>query len=280
MFLRWVAPLCLSLAFALPARAQNTSQPTSASGLSTQYVKRPIVLPQGTVRVDIANPNYSSLDSGLINGGRGFRVSRSGVCRSGPQFEMSSCVDLGLGAGVGLLPNLEAGVFLVPLRFSPYSDFGNIEAYGRYSLADSNKLSLAAQVAVSMPTDRDFGVSLGGAFNLKIDPRLIIEVGAELEIFVRDSANIILDVPAALIFQVAPPFFVGVKTGAIAIFDSHFYSPFGFLAGYTIRDGRTLVDISASFTFDTFYRSRGREPFSTEFWSLTLGGRIYFADLF
>merc|ERR1711916_216046 len=86
---------------------------------------RPQTLPRRVFRIDAAPSDFGFMDHGELNSGRGFRVRESGG-------NGDAVVELGMGFGYGIGRAFEFGALVLPLRLSPDSDIGDMEAYGRY----------------------------------------------------------------------------------------------------------------------------------------------------
>jgi hypothetical protein len=243
------------------------TSPARAGGLEATggYMKRPLTLPRGRLRIDAAPSDYGYMDFGRINNGRGFDI----IVQPGPEV-----VYLGAGAALGVIDNLEVGLLALPIQMSP-GDFRDLEAYGRYQFLDG-KFQLAGQATMMIPTGGQFGIGLGLPAIISLSDRVRIDTGLEFEILTTPG-RFNLDIPAAFAFSVTDNIFVGPRTGIrVDDFDG-MAIPLGVFAGGTVAD---IVDISGSFTWNNFlYAGNALDTFNLDYVEITVGATM-FLDVF
>lgn len=253
-----------------------------------RYADRSMTLNKGTLRVDGGPSDFGLLDSGMINSGRGFRISDIGT---------DTAVSLGLGVGYGITDAFEVGALALPLNFAPdgVDAFGNPELYARYRFMTGN-VEVGAQAAVQIPLndypfmgDYSFGFSAGLPVLVRLGKMGRMDTGIEGEFLFGDrvdpaggtsSSMINIDVPLAFNFNVTDNVFLGGRTGLLvrdvteADFDA-FSVPLGIQGGYTLNKG--VADLTAWFKFpaflggDTYYG----DTVNLDYWEIGFGANFF-----
>lgn len=257
-----------------------TEAPSSGGGKNpTAYAKRGLTMAPGTVRVDFSNAGFGITDSpgiaALGGGSRGLTLGYNGADLS---------VALGLGASIGIIENLEAGLMLIPLNLSPNAGFGNMGLYGRYRFV-SGSFELGGQVALTIPTEGGFGLSFGLPMLIRLSDSVRLDTGVVLNLALDPATAVGLGVPLLLAFQISDPFWFGIRTGLNlgnfeAVGDT-IGVPLGVAAGYSVAMNGTasLLDITGEFTLTQFINSGHPDTIVPDNFAIILGAALYL-DLF
>ena len=230
------------------------------------YAERPLALTKGTLRVDIAPPDYAYMDFGELNDGRA-ALEIDG-------YPGGTSVYAGVGAALGVVDDFEVGALLFPLPMHPDFDFGNMEAYARYQITHGS-FQLGAQATVQIPTAGRFGVGLGLPMRWAASDVVRLDTGVELEIM-ADPGRVHLDIPLAIAFDIDDGFFIGPRTGGRFIEMRDFQMPVGMFLGGEIAD---TVDLSGAFTFWNFVNTQTDRAIDLRVWEVLFGVTV-FADLY
>jgi hypothetical protein len=263
----------LSLAGAATAQepappADNADVPVpEESGLPVSYAQRPLTLPQYTLRADLLGGVYHV-------GLGGFGSLELGL--------------LALGAGFGILDDLEIDVVVVPLLLGDDITagdndvlYGNPAVGATYRFVAHEVVDVGASLAFSIPVDdnRFFGIQPGIPVRVRFAEIGRLDTGIYFSalIPVSDEVNdgdaigawaagglapypIFGDAGLPLRLSVNPIeyLFLGMNTGlGIANFeeaDTYFFIPLGWQVGGTVPlDDRPLVDIAWTFQFPLLF---------------------------
>lgn len=246
-----------TLSAASGAQAQEVPAPQR---LPPSFSRRPLTLTRGTLRLDA--------ELAIAH----FETSFLGVTAS------SNSVGLGLGAGFGITEDLEVGATVLPLTLSPDFKYNAPSVYGTYRFLRGD-VEVGARLALTLPIDRDFGVSVGVPVLLHIGETARLDTGAFVDLTFSDPLGKQLRIPVAFTASINPNLFVGARTGFVfPNFDS-FGMPLGVYLGYTLATGdgaAPLADITAAFDFPLFLRTGGGDAIYTGLWTASLNGRIFF----
>jgi hypothetical protein len=223
------------------ARAQNVEAsasvgPVYAGGYST----RPLTLPEGRLRIDLAPPDYGYMDHGELNNGRGLRIFIPDEGDVG--------VALGIGGAYGIMDELEAGGLLFPFVLAPDFDFGDMELYCRYAFLRGAS-QLAVQPVLRIPTAGDFALGIGMPAQFELGGSTRLDTGVELEMVFADDARINLDVPLAINVNIARTGFIGGRTGLVFYEFDEMAINLGMQGGAAVHRS---VDLTASVNFPVF----------------------------
>jgi hypothetical protein len=236
----------------------TSSAQAQSREVGATYVDRPLVLPQGVLRID-AGPRRP-FDPGQVwdTGQLQFHINKDGQDRA----------FLVPGAAYGAMDKLEVGV-VWPMQLSPKLDLADISLYGKY-LLDKGQVDIAGYAEVLIPIQSVFQVTVGVPVYLHINDTLRLDTGGFFGVVFADDVDVKLTVPLGLAAQVTPDVFLGPEL-AIAIIDFNRVNvPLGIFGGYTLRDGgRTLGDL-----FGRFAMVDLEEGF--DFVRLDLGIQLYF----
>lgn len=231
------------------------------------YAERPLALNRGTLRIDMAPSDYGYMDFGEINDGRGaFKMNGN----TGGGVSVYS----GVGASIGVVKDLEVGALVFPIPIYPDFDFGNMEAYARYQITHGT-FQLGAQATVQIPTGGRFGVGLGMPMRIAASDLVRIDTGFEFE-FMAEPAQVHLDIPLAVAFDIDDVFFIGPRTGLRFPVMHDLQMPLGMFLGGTVADA---VDITGSFTFWNFINTYTDRTVDLRSWELMFGVAV-FVDVF
>lgn len=244
-----------TLSAAASAQAQDAPQ-----RLPLSFSRRPLTLTRSTLRLD-AELAIAHLETTFL-----------GVTAS------SNSVGLGLGAGFGITEDLEVGATVIPLTLSPDFKYNAPSVYGTYRFLRGD-VEVGARLALTLPIDRDFGVSVGVPVLLHLGDAARLDTGAFLDFTFSDPLGKQLRIPVAFTASINPNLFLGARTGFVfPNFDS-LGMPLGVYVGYTLAggDGATpLADITAAFDFPLFLTSGSGDTIHTGLWTASLNGRIFF----
>lgn len=211
----------LVLAFGGVAAAQSTRLPVS-------YQQRPLTLPKGTLRPELAF-----------------------VFTSYPApFDDQNRVHFYAGLGAGVTDDFELGAMVMPLRLAPDFEYGDRgfglppavtpwfghnrpSIYGRYRFVEG-EVEVGLDVHFVLPAPKPFQLAVGIPFLFRISDVVRIDTGFYIVSDFDDDTDAF--VPLVLAIQATPRFFLGVDTG--------FYVPgpaipIGFFMGYTAGDAPT-----------------------------------------
>jgi hypothetical protein len=258
----WRLSLFLAASCCIPLNQAYAAKMLAEGG----YAERPLALPKGTLRVDIAPSDYGYMDFGELNDGRA--ALKIGGYPGG------ASVYTGAGASLGVVENLEVGALLFPIPIAPDFDFGNIEAFVRYQITHG-VFQLGAQATVQVPTAGRFGVGLGLPMRVAASDVVRIDTGLEFEIM-ASPGQVHLDVPLAVAFDIDDTVFLGPRTGVRLPTMRELQIPLGIFVGGTLGD---VVDLSGSFTFWNFVNTYSDRAVDLRTWELMFGVAV-FVDVF
>lgn len=213
-------------------------EPASALAMSrsvgADYISRPLVLPQGVLRID-GGPRRPYSGGQLMPGGQlQFFINRD--------FEDAAL--LVPGAAFGVIENLELGGAW-PLQVSPDLNLLDLVAYGKYSLQRGH-VEVAGFAEVRVPIEADLEIGGGLPVYVHLSSASRIETGGFIRTTFGGDTTVTLHVPASVPIQVSPEVFVGPELGIeIRDFDD-VAVPLGVIAGYTLG-GRGLSSIGDIF---------------------------------
>lgn len=201
----------------VPARAESHK-------VATDYISRPLVLPEGVLRID-GGPRRPYPSGQIMPAGQ-------------LQVLVSEGADVALlspGAAYGVMEDLELGA-VWPLVLSPDLDLLDLTAYGKYQL-QRGRIEVAAYGELRIPVQADLELAGGVPVNLHVAPNVRLETGGFLRLVFSEDVNFLVDVPLSAPIQVSPEVFVGPEV-AIQIADFDYVAlPLGVIAGYTLGSG-------------------------------------------
>ncbi len=271
----------------------------AGGGQSVAYSTRRLTLPKGTLRVDFAPADRAMLNNGLGLGGGapvcvtlpivGTICGGGGGGASSTGISLTDGADMGIsayiGAGFGVIENLEVGAILLPLNLAPsgVDTFGDISLYGRYQFVDGDT-QVAGQLTLQVPTATDFGIGLGLPVKFGIGENAALNTGLRLSMVFADPDMIMgLNIPVELAFNVSPNLYFGGFTGFNAdlqptTFES-LHIPLGVFGGYTLDLGnKMLLDVTAQFGFPNFLsitKAKGDDAIVTDGWQIVFGATFH-----
>ena len=232
---------------------------SQGSASAQGYIERPLTLPEGTLRLDLAPQDYAFMDHGALNDARGLRLRDLGD---------DVGVSLGAGLGYGLGSGFELGGLILPLQLAPDTDVGDLELYGRYAITEA----VALQATLQLPTQTETGLGFGLPVYLPLGDAARLETGVELEVIFYKDAVANLDVPLAINFAVAREVFLGLRSGLLLWdFDEAFVN-LGVQGGVTVDPA---ADLTVSFNFPQFITTVGDDAVVVDGWELIFGANIF-----
>jgi hypothetical protein len=246
------------------------AEPAEAQHSPTNQAFQPITLPKGVVSLDLAPPDYGYMEHGEINEGRGLRVSK--------WEKADPAVGLGLGASYGISNDIEAGALLFPFIFSPESDFGDMELFGRYAFTHGNA-QLAGQITLQIPTHNDFGLGFGIPARFFVSRGFMIDTGVELEIVFPEHSEderVNLDLPLAFNFGVGSTGYLGFRSGILVYHMDDAAINLGFQGGFNVDPA---VSLTASFNWPRFIWTGAGDAINPDTFEIVLGATIRFNAL-
>lgn len=225
--------------------------------VGSDYISRPLVLPEGVLRID-AGPRRPYSGGQLMPAGQ-------------LQFFVNQDAEDGAylvpGGAFGVVENLELGG-VWPLRISPDLNLLDLSAYGKYSLQRGH-VEVAGFAEIRVPIEADLELGGGLPVYVHLSNQVRIETGGFIRVTFGDDTTVTLHGPVSVPIQVSPQVFVGPELGIeITDFDD-VAIPIGAIAGYTLGGGissigdifarLTLVDIASG--ADTVRLDFGTELF-------------------
>lgn len=227
-----------SLGAGLVLAALASAEPAQATSrlVGSDYISRPLVLPQGVLRLD-AGPRrpYS-----------GGQLMPAGQLQFFVNDDFDDAAFLVPGAGYGVIDKLELGG-VWPLQISPDLNLLDLAAYGKYSLQRGH-VEVAGYAEVRIPIESDLELTGGLPVFVHLSNQLRIETGGFVRLGFGDDTTVTLHVPASVPIQVSPEAFVGPEVGIeIRDFDD-VAIPVGVIAGYTLGGISSIGDLFARLT--------------------------------
>jgi hypothetical protein len=206
--------------------------------VGSDYISRPLVLPEGVLRID-AGPRrpYS-----------GGQLMPTGQLQFFLNKDFEDFAFLVPGAGYGVIDNLELGA-VWPLLISPDLDLSDLSVYGKYSL-QRGQIEAAGYAELRIPIENDFELTGGVPVFLHLSNQVRLETGGFIRLTFGDDVTATVHVPLSAPIQVSPEVFVGPELG-IEIRDFEDVAlPMGVIAGYTLGGGISSIgDLLARVTF-------------------------------
>lgn len=257
-----------------------TAESSGEAGLPLPLSQRPLNLPRGVLRVDtdLTLLRYPTINAALEPD-------------SDVAFSWNS------GAGIGITDDIEAGLILLPLQFTPDFEYRDIVLYGQYQFLRGD-IEVGARLEMNIPTQSDFGLAFGLPVLIRATDRIRIDTGLQLAFRFEDDFRAGLfsfhthpmptrstsGVPLIVNFNLLDEFFLGLRTGLsvgdFGNFGDSVSVPFGFQAGYSLGIAQDLLaDLALRFEFPFFVQSGGGDAIVTEIWQISASGNIHF-DLF
>jgi hypothetical protein len=239
------------------ARAE---EPYRRPGLGGVWAKRHLTAPMNSLMLLAGpgqNPTFGQrFDARIIDaGGQYGRVGTTGSPGAATKLETQGWTRFGVA--FGLTEDWEAGALFLPFQWAPDFDFSNILVFitrgYRFKTAD-----IGVRFSFQTPEQRIWTANPGVPVLLRLGGRGRIDTGLFMP-FVTGrigSAWGGLNIPVRGTINATPNLFVGLQTGIVdPRFDrSHDTTvPLGALVGYTLLAGSSVVDLTATFTWDNFW---------------------------
>lgn len=228
-------------------------------GLEGQWSNRHLTAPMNSLRV-IAGPGQPML--------MGERYGDQ-VIDGGPQFVHPHDGDPATpdhdqwwfrgGVSFGLTEDWEAGALFVPLQLSPKVQFSNVTAFVTRGFR-LGAIDLGIRLSFQTPALKAYDLKswsfnpgvpiLYRVGNFRLDAAVLVPIATS-------DGSVGVNVPVRGSVSITPRFFAGLESGA---FDSHLGEPqnmtvpLGALVGYTELFGSKVVDFTATFGWDDFWR--------------------------
>jgi hypothetical protein len=244
----------------------TTTAPGSAAasdyrrpGLEGQWSNRHLTAPMNSLRV-IAGPGQPMLmgeryGDQVIDGGPQFVHPHDGDPTTPDQNQWW----FRGGVSFGLTEDWEAGALFVPLQFSPKLQFSNVTAFVTRGFR-FGALDLGIRLSFQTPALKAYDLK-SWSFNpgvpilyragvFRLDAAVLVPIATS-------DGSVGVNVPVRASVSITPRFFAGLESGA---FDSHVGEPknmtvpLGALVGYTELFGSKVVDFTATFGWDDFWR--------------------------
>jgi hypothetical protein len=238
-------------------------------GLPLPYAQRPLTLTEGTLRGDAAF-SIAHISFTTINPITGMEETFA-----------DTAIALILGAGFGIMDDLEVGATVLPLQLDPEVDYLDPSVYGIFRFLRGN-VEVGAGLAFVFPVQGDFGIVPAIPVDIHIGDNMLLGTGVRLPILFADPDPIVsLEIPAEFAINVMPSLFFEARTGfLIPDFDFDFFTiPLGIAGGYTIASGTggPLADVTLAFGFPAFLQpASDGDAVVTNLWTLVLGASFYF----
>lgn len=220
--------------------------------------RAPLVAGRGTLRLDLAPPDFAYMDHGWINDRRGFRLEDGGA---------DTTFALGLGLGYGVTSALELGALALPIRFSPGTDVEDLEFYGRYALS----AAVALQATVQLPTQTRTGLGFGVPLHFTFGAGHAIDTGVEVEFLLYAHEIVNLDVPLAVQWALGRTAFAGVRSGLLFVDLDEMWINLGAQAGVRLAPE---FDLKLGVDFPAFLRTGPGDPISADGWRILFGATV------
>ncbi|MFW5920815.1 MAG: hypothetical protein ACOCUS_03155 [Polyangiales bacterium] len=246
----------------------------AGEAMPNNFAQRGLTLPAGSLRIE-ANIDIWDFDAGTDDDDIG--------------------AGLGTGATIGIIENLEAGLTLLPIVFTPDGGFGDMRLHGTYRFLQTDMFEMGGKIEMLLPTDstdnpgHDYSISFGLPVLLRFGD-LRIDTGFEFAITLRNppgpnnsdttfgltapaggintppwkrhqvATRSVAGIPAVVNYTIMDSITVGGRLGFGARdfedFGDTIFMPFGFHGMYTIGgDAGPLADVGTRFRFPYFLAS-------------------------
>ena len=253
----------------------------AGGGQAVSYTQRALTLPKGTLRVDFAP------------GDRAFLQSNAGLNITLLPKPLKTAAGANIGAGFGIIDNLEAGVILLPLQFAPsgVDTFGDLSVYGRYQFMQGNT-QVGVHLGLQLPTATEFGLTAALPVKLVLGDNMHLNTGLGLNLLNNGAIDdkgkptmaVGLGVPVEFAVNVMPALFLGLGTGLNADLSPTTFEairfPLTVFAGYTLDLGnKMLLDIVGQFgapAFLSITKVKGDDAINFDVKQITLGATFHY----
>ena len=260
----------------------------AGGGQAVSYTQRGLTLPKGTLRVDFAP------------GDRAFLQRNTGFVVTTVPKPRKTSMSAHVGAGFGIIDNLEAGAVVLPLNLAPsgVDTFGDLSVYGRYQFMQGNT-QVGVHVGVQIPTSTEFGLTAALPVKLVLGDNMHLNTGLGLMLLnngafddkgkLTMAMNLMLPVEFAV--NVMPALFLGVGTGFNADLSPNAFKymsiPLNIFGGYTLDLGnKMLLDLVGQFgigglaggalNFGDGAKLAGVDGFYTDSLQITVGATFHY----
>lgn len=247
--------------------------PLGAPALPLAWAERPLTLTAQTIRAD----GRFGMRRYVI---RGFDPVTGAVTRSS-----DVAVELALGAGYGIIDDIEVGAEVLPLRLSPRFEYYEPSLYGLFRFV-SGTVDVGALLRITFPVEGRFMLDAGVPVLVHLGSVARLDTGAFFDLTVPrhgDRAIFSILVPADLAFNVTPEIFLGIGTALLfpdLEEDGEPVQSLDVFAGYTVPAAQgPLADIRVRFQFPGFVyygAGEGQDTIVTEEWELVVRANVYF----
>lgn len=279
VFGRRVLGATLALLAALgPSRALAESD-YRRPGLEGQWSHRHLTEPLNSLRI-IAGPGQPTLmgeryADQVIDGGGQYvhAVQPSGGGPLENQWWFRG------GVSFGLTEDWEAGALFIPLELSPKLLFSNVTAFVTRGFR-LGALDLGVRLSFQTPSLKAYDLK-GWSFNpgvpavyrvgpMRFDAAVLVPIASS-------DGSVGLNAPLRASVSVTPRFFVALDSGAVDPRLSRRHDatvPLGLLVGYTELFGSRVIDFTAAFGWDDFWRPSppaGRDAVELEHYRVGFG---------
>jgi hypothetical protein len=251
----------LCFALARPSLADEYRRP----GLEGRWTNRHLTAPMNSLRV-LLGPGQPMLlgqryGSQLADGGG--QLIRS---EAGDEWWVRG------GVGFGLTEDWEAGALFLPFRLAPDFAFGNITVFLTRGVRFED-FDTGVRLSFQTPgTEKGFRLNPGIPVLYRAGIARV-DSGLFMPLFLRDFAAG-LNVPVRGSVNLGPMFFVALESGFV---QPNFEVPdgasvpLGALAGYTGLFGSRVLDLTAEFCWDSFWRPASSEALELAAYRVNVG---------
>lgn len=197
--------------------------------VGSDYISRPLVLPEGVLRLDGGPRRPYSYGQVMPAGQLQFLINRNG----------EDAAFLVPGAAYGVIDRLELGA-VWPLQISPDLNLSDLSAYGKYSL-QRGTVEVAGYAELRIPIESDLEIAGGVPVYVHLSSEMRLETGGFVRITFADEAIATVYVPLSVPIQVSPEVFVGPEVGIEIRNFEDAALPIGVIAGYTLGGGISSI---------------------------------------
>lgn len=247
--------IALGLSVAATAEAEP---PYRRPGLGGVWVKRHLTAPMNSLSL-LFGPGQPMLfaqrfDQRIVDAGTQYsrlRLPSDGAAVGDVEKQLWTR----LGVAFGLTEDWEAGALFVPLRWTPSFAYSNILVYVTRGFR-FDAVDFGIRLSFQTPTKRKWSFNPSIPILIRLGGVARIDTGIFVPFSNAESWWAGINVPLRVTVNATPHLFFGAQTGFV---DPRFDRdgdaavPLGALAGYTLVAGASVVDVTATFTWDNFW---------------------------
>jgi len=221
---------------ALALLAQPRPAEATSRLVGSDYISRPLVLPEGVLRIDAGPRRPYDFGQLMPAGQLQFFINQNG--------EDGALIVP--GGAFGVIDKLELGG-VWPIQISPDANLLDLSAYGKYSLQRGH-VEVAGYAEVRIPIESHLELTGGVPVFVHLSNSLRIETGGFLTFGFPDDPYVVVRVPASVPIQVSPEVFVGPEIGIQIVEFDDIAIPVGVIAGYTLGGISSIGDLLGRLT--------------------------------